>query len=177
MNKHKLLIWPHPLLNFHTSNLDSSEFGSQELKDLVVSMFDLLHKYGGIGLAANQIGLNKNLFVADLSSVIDPQVFGFTKPKVFINPVIQSFNTASELEEGCLSFPGVTQKVKRHYNITVTAYDIDGNEFTEEANGLYAHVLQHEMEHLNGITLYNHMSALRRDMTKRKINKLQKYLK
>lgn len=172
-SRYKLLIWPNDHLLTKAELV--TDFKSEALKELVVSMFEIMHKSGGIGLAATQVGSNKQVFIADLSSIIDPFVFGFSKPKTFINPVILKAETPSPLEEGCLSFPGITQIVRRPYDVTIKAFDVDGNEFIEEANGLYAHVLQHELEHLQGKTIYNHMSNLRKDIVKRKLNKVKKY--
>lgn len=165
-----LKTFPNPILTQKCDDVRFDVFGEEKLKKLVVDMYEIMHKNGGIGLAAPQVGLSLNIFVVDL---VQPQD-GYTTPKVFINPKVMTSEETSEMEEGCLSFPGITQSITRPAKVTVLAQDIDGKPFTEEATGLYAHAIMHEYEHLQGKTIYNHMSALRRDIVRRKI---QKHLK
>lgn len=174
INKYELITWPHPVLTTKSTALSVEECKTAETKELVVSMFFTMHNHGGIGLAANQVGVTKRIIVADISYLPNAKDLGFTKPKVFINPEVIETHGTSELEEGCLSFPEITMKLKRCDLVTVKALDIDGNEFIEEASGLYAHVLQHEIDHLNGTTIYDYMTNLRRDIVKRKLNKFNK---
>ncbi len=171
MTKYKLLTWPNDKLTSISEDVKEEEFKTQELKELVVAMFDIMHQSGGIGLAAPQIGILKNIFVVDLSFFKDHEAMGFTKPKAFINPRPVGGPQDSEMEEGCLSFPGVFQKVIRPEEVIVMSQDVDGNFFNEKGKGLYSHVILHEYDHLRGKTIYNHMSRLRKDMAKRKLNK------
>ncbi len=173
MNKYQLITWPNELLLQPTLEVKQEEFGTDELKNLVASMFDIMHKAGGVGLAAPQVGVLSKIFVVDLSPV--PENGGFTTPKVFINPQPIGGPEDYELEEGCLSFPGIYQKVTRPKDVVITAKDIDGNIFIEKSTGLYSHVILHECDHLNGKTIYNHMSNLRRDIVRRKLNKQNKF--
>lgn len=169
--KYKLLTWPNDILTSGCEDIKEEEFGKDELKKLIVDMFDIMRDNGGIGLAAPQIGILKNIFVVDLSHFSNAKDFGFTTSRVFINPRPVGGPTDSELEEGCLSFPGVFQKVKRPDEVFVMAQDVDGTYFNEKAKGLYSHVILHEYDHLKGKTIFNYMSRLRKDMAKRKINK------
>jgi len=171
VSKYKLLTWPNDTPTSVSEDVKEEEFKTDELKELVVAMFDIMHKNGGIGLAAPQIGVLKNLFVVDLSTFADHQAMGFTKPKVFINPKPVGGPQDSEMGEGCLSFPGVFQKITRPEEVFVMSRDVDGNFFNEKGKGLYSHVILHEYEHLRGKTIYNYMSRLRKDMAKRKLNK------
>ncbi len=170
--KYNLVIWPNDTLSQKCSDVTQEEFGSNELKDLVASMFDIMHKNHGIGLAAPQVGLLKNVFVVDVGQSYD------IKPKVFINPaIITQSDNKSSLDEGCLSFPAISQSVQRNKDILVEAKDIDGKTFQEKASNLYAHVLQHEYDHLVGKTIYSYMGAVKKDIVKRKIQKLHQYFR
>lgn len=170
MTKRSLVLWPDPILMEPAVEVKAEEFNSPELKELVADMFEILHKSGGIGLAAPQVGVNKRIFVASLGASNTPDS-GFTTPKVFINPAVTRSEEDSEMEEGCLSFPGIYQKVTRGQNVIVLAQNVNGEFFTEKAYNLYAHVIQHEYDHLKGVTLYDKMSNLRKDMTRRKMAK------
>lgn len=114
-----------------------------QVKGWVLDMFDLMKKSNGIGLAAPQVGINKNIFIVDLYDGINKYVF--------INPrIIEESSEYFEFEEGCLSFPGLTTTVKRHEWIKVSALDLQGNNFEVTASDLLAVVIQHENDHLNG---------------------------
>lgn len=173
IKKYNLITWPNELLMQPAVDVQLEEFSSEELKHLVASMFEIMHKSGGIGLAASQVGVLKNIFVLDLSRI--PENGGFTTPKVFINPQPVGSEERTELEEGCLSFPGIYQKVSRYKSLSMSALDIDGKPFFEKATDLYAHVMMHEYDHLRGKTIYNYMSNLRRDIVRRKLNKQNKF--
>jgi peptide deformylase len=173
MTKRTLVLWPDKILTELTVEVKPEEFNTDELKELVADLFEILHKTGGIGLAAPQIGVNKKIFVASLGASNTPDT-GFTTPKVFINPAPVGSMEESEMEEGCLSFPGVYHKVKRPKEVHVLAQNVTGDFFTEKAYNLYAHVIQHEYDHLRGITLYDKMSNLKRDVTRRKMAKYAK---
>ncbi len=174
--KHQILYYPDTILAQKSYSVDQIEFGTESLKQLVSDMFETMHSAKGIGLAASQIGILKNMFVVDLSGFPDQikQSCGITTPKAFINPIIKSQDGKSELVEGCLSFPFISQNIVRSNHVTILAQNIDGEWFTEEASGIYAHALLHEFDHTQGITLYNRMSALKRDLTRRKIQKMTK---
>jgi peptide deformylase len=173
MTKRQIVLWPEVNEFCPCEDVKPEDFKTEELKELVADMFELMHKSFGIGLAAPQVGVNKNIFVVDLS-IVNTADSGFSTPKVFINPMIIGSMEESELEEGCLSFPGVYQKVKRAKDVTITAQNVDGDFFTEKGYKLYAHVLQHEYDHLRGVTLYDKMSNLKRDVTRRKLAKYTK---
>ena len=143
---------------------------SQEVKDLVSEMIDTLKEAQGLGLAAPQIGVAKRIFIVDLSAI---DITGSLK--VFINPeIVATGDDQSEYEEGCLSFPGLYQKIARPATVKVRATDLDGNQFELEADGMLARAVLHEYDHLEGILFIDRMSPLTRTMLKGRLRKLQK---
>ncbi|MHC4313750.1 MAG: peptide deformylase [Planctomycetota bacterium] len=135
------------------------------IRQLIVKMTDVMLKNKGVGLAAPQIGLPMRLFIISLNGTKEAV-------KVYINPTVTPIGELDALEEGCLSVPGVYTKIRRYKKCKVTATDLDGNEFTEEADGLYARVLQHENDHINGITIVNRMGQAAKIAHRRQLKKL-----
>ena len=121
----------------------------------------------GIGLAATQVNVHKRLLVLDVSENQD-------QPRVYINPQILSSEGEQIHEEGCLSVPGIYANVKRAENITIKAQDVDGNSFEEQAQGLHAVCIQHEMDHLIGRLFVDYLSPLKRNMVRKKLEKQRK---
>ena len=113
---------------------------------MVAQMFDLMYKHEGVGLAANQVDLPYRLFVANPSG--DPS--NKEAEYAFINPVLRSGKEQEEGDEGCLSIPGITAPVVRNKRITIEAYDLKGEPFVGEVEGLFARIVQHETDHLDG---------------------------
>ncbi|MEL4879899.1 peptide deformylase [Shewanella algae] len=140
-----------------------TEFDSA-LQTQIDNMFETMYKEKGIGLAATQVDFHKQLIVMDLQDDVE-------RPKVFINPQIISASGDFCNEEGCLSVPGIYAKVDRAEFITVTALDRDGNEFTLEADGLFAICIQHEMDHLKGKLFVDYLSPLKRQRIRQKLEK------
>lgn len=124
-------------------------------------MFVLMYAARGIGLAANQVDLPLRLFVLNLAA--NPNE---GKEQVFINPVISKPKGQSEAEEGCLSLPEVNGNVLRPERIHINAFDISGNEIDEDADGLYARAIQHEVDHLDGVLFIDRIS----DSVKRNVD-------
>ena len=146
-----------------------TNFGSPELRKLVVDMFETMYVARGVGLAAPQVGVGRQLTVIDTSSGEDP-----SKQLVLINPTIVRREGSQIGEEGCLSIPGFREDVRRAAHVVVQAKDIDGNDIEVEGEELLARALQHEIDHLHGVLFLNHLSPLKRDLIRRKIKKLQK---
>jgi peptide deformylase len=124
-----------------------------------------MFKNKGIGLAAPQIGVPLRLFIISLTGTRE-------NIKVYINPTVTPNGDLDSLEEGCLSVPGIYTKIRRYKKCKVTATDLDGNEFTEEADGLYARALQHENDHINGVTIVNRMGQTAKIARRRQLKKL-----
>ena len=134
------------------------------IRRLVRDMAETMYAAPGIGLAATQVDVHKQVIVIDASEAKDDL-------RVFINPRIVSCAGMQEYEEGCLSVPGVYEKVRRPERVTVTALDADGQPFTLEANGLLAVCIQHEMDHLKGKVFVEYLSQLKQTYIKRKLKK------
>ncbi|MCL1076308.1 peptide deformylase [Shewanella dokdonensis] len=134
------------------------------LQQQIDDMFETMHTEKGIGLAATQVDFHKQLIVMDLQDEV-------ARPQVFINPKIISASGDFCNEEGCLSVPGIYAKVDRAEFVTVTALDRDGNEFTVDADGLFAICIQHEMDHLKGKLFVDYLSQLKRQRIRQKLEK------
>ena len=120
-----------------------------ETVELIKNMFETMRNANGIGLAANQVGADKQIFIVDISEVEGYEDF---KPLVLINPRLSNFSEEKEVvEEGCLSIPEIRADVERPAGVTVTFQDSDLNEHVIKANELLARVVQHEYDHLQGI--------------------------
>ncbi|MDR0394449.1 MAG: peptide deformylase [Tannerella sp.] len=146
-----------------------------DLKKLIDNMFDTMCHAEGIGLAAPQIGLSIRLLVidADLVSQSYPECKDFKR--VMINPEITELSRETILlEEGCLSFPGIHEKVSRAAKIRIRYKDADFNEQEEELEGFAARVVQHECEHLEGEVFIDDISPIRRRLNKSKLNHIVK---
>ena len=135
-----------------------------ELKSLVADMFETMYDAGGVGLAAQQIGLSLRLFVMDCDGI----------RLVAANPEIISVEGEQSGEEGCLSVGKVHGELKRPERAVLRAQDVSGKTFEREASGLAARCLLHETDHNDGILFIRHLSPLRRDLVLRKFRKLQK---
>lgn len=144
-----------------------------DLKVLIANMFETMTASDGVGLAAPQIGLPIRVVVIDLDVVSEdmPEYKDFKK--AYINAHILEFGEETDtMEEGCLSLPGVHESVKRSKKIRVKYMDEDFNEHEEWVEGYLARVMQHEFDHLEGHVFVDHISALRRQMNKRKLTSI-----
>ena len=136
------------------------------IRQLVKKMTEIMLENKGIGLAGPQAGIDLRIFIISLTA----------KPedlKVYINPVLETKGEMVANEEGCLSVPNIYTKIKRYKECTVTATDLDGNQFTDHADGLYARCLQHEYDHLNGMTIANKMGQTAKIRFRRQLKKLE----
>jgi peptide deformylase len=145
-----------------------TEFGP-ELEKLAEDMFETMYAHKGVGLAAPQVGLSKRLTVIDCSVGEDP-----LQKLVLINPELIRKEGTQVGEEGCLSIPGFREDVKRAKIAVVRAQNLQGEPIEVKGEDLLARALQHEIDHLNGILFLSHLSALKRDLIRRKIRKLIK---
>ncbi len=137
------------------AEVKKSEFGTEELLNLIKTMqAEAVRDHDGVALAAPQIGICKRVFVIAARSFDISQKW---RPEVFINPIITDSSKKSvSVHEGCLSVRGIYGRTDRYKNITVNAYDESGNKFTYGAGGLIAHIIQHEIDHLDGILFIDH---------------------
>ena len=141
----------------------------EELRKLVDDMFESMYAAHGVGLAAPQIGIGKRIAVIDVTFKEDPEA-----KIVLVNPEIIHTEGRLTSNEGCLSLPEFREKVTRPRNVTARAQNVEGKTFEVSGEDLLARALVHETDHLNGKLYINHISALKRDMLKRKIRKLMK---
>lgn len=130
-----------------------------ELKNLAEEMIDVMYESDGIGLAAPQVGISKRLLVIDISEINSE--FG---PMTFVNPEIIESSGEVTMEEGCLSIPGVRESVTRPEEIVLKYQDVDGNEKTERFNDWMSRVLQHEIDHLEGVLFTDYLSPVKRKL-------------
>jgi peptide deformylase len=136
----------------------------EALKKLVADMAETMYAAPGIGLAATQVDIHKQIIVVDVSERRDSLV-------VLVNPEIVEAVGVSDIEEGCLSVPSIYELVERAERVKVRAYDQNGNAFTLEAQGLLAVCIQHEMDHLKGKVFIEHLSPLKQQRIRAKLAK------
>jgi len=146
-----------------------TEFGTPELNKFLEDMFESMYAAKGVGLAAPQIGIGRRIAVVDPTNGEDA-----AQRLVLINPEIVKIEGAQVGEEGCLSIPGFREQVKRAKRVTIRAQDATGAFFEKTGEDLVARAFLHETDHLNGRLYISHVSALKRDLIRRKIRKMQK---
>jgi peptide deformylase len=145
----ELIHYPHPTLRFASKPLARVD---DQLRQMIDQMFEIMYEHRGVGLAANQVNLPLRLFVANPSGEKDSG-----QELVFLNPVIQKATGSIEAEEGCLSLPGLHGTVKRNKAVQVNAYSIDGKEINLKVEGFLARIIQHEVDHLDGVLFIDRM--------------------
>lgn len=159
-----IITYPHPVLRQKAEPITVFD---QELKILIEDMADTMYKAPGVGLAANQIGIARQLVVIDRSTVENERKF-----LTLINPEITGGEGSIVDEEGCLSVIECYAKVKRFRKIHVTAQDADGNPLEFDAEDRFARIIQHEVDHLLGTLFIDRLSSLKRALYKKKLKKL-----
>ena len=162
----EIVTYPDPILKKKAEPVDHID---QEIQDLIESMGELMYGSSGIGLAANQAGIAKQVFVFDLHYRERGRDLN-----VLINPTIVLAEDRIEFEEGCLSVPDFLAKTTRRKYLKVKGLDRNGKPIDIEAEDLLAICIQHEIDHLNGTLILDHVSQLKRNLYKRRIRKLMK---
>jgi peptide deformylase len=167
-----IYTYGQPVLRKETETIEKDY---PKIRELVTDMFETMNKADGVGLAAPQVGFPIRLFVIDANTITKtyPECKDFKR--VMINPEIlsQSDETIS-LEEGCLSFPGIHEKVPRAVNIQVEYFDANFMKQKETLEGFNARIVQHECDHLQGLVFIDSISPIRRQLNKGKLNNLIK---
>jgi peptide deformylase len=161
-----IVKYPEPVLQQPGEPV--AEFDA-ELRKFVADMFETMYASQGIGLAAQQVGVAKRVTVIDLSFGKDPK-----QKLVLINPEIVFREGKQYEEEGCLSFPEIREKVQRAAKVRIRAQDESGKWFEMDGEELLSRAFQHEIDHLDGMLFIFRMSGLKRDLTLRKIRKMQR---
>lgn len=146
-----ILRYPDPRLHKRASRVEAV---SDDIRKLIKDMAETMYAAPGVGLAATQVNVHVRVIVIDVSESHD-------QLRVFINPVLVAASGNADIEEGCLSVPGVYEKVRRAERVTVRALDADGKPFTLEADGVLAVCIQHEMDHLEGKVFVEKLSRLK----------------
>jgi peptide deformylase len=163
----------YPIVKFGNPVLDKPAekvtVFDEELEKLVADMFESMYAAHGVGLAAPQIGISRRIAVVDVTFQEEPRA-----KLVLINPEIIHTEGKHTQSEGCLSIPDFRENVKRALKVTIRAQDAHGKFFEKTGEELLARAFQHETDHLNGKLYISHISALKRDLIKRKIRKLVK---
>jgi len=167
MSIQKIYQYPEPVLRKETEKIDIFD---DSLAKLVEDMAETMYDAPGIGLAAPQIGKSIKLIVVDISKDQDGNE-GEKKYMPLINPEIIIGEGSQIDEEGCLSVPELTANVTRHLKVTVTYQDLQGQPHELSTENRFAVVLQHEIDHLNGILFLDHLSPLKRSLYKKKVKK------
>lgn len=159
-----ILEFPDPRLRNKATPV---EVVDSSIKQLINDMFETMYAAPGIGLAATQVDVHKQVIVMDLSE-------DKTEPRVFINPEILEQHDIGTMQEGCLSVPDIFADVKRAHRVKVGALDGNGDRFELDADELLAVCIQHEMDHLQGKLFVDYLSPLKRELVKKKLAKAKR---
>jgi len=162
----EIVTYPHPVLRKKAKKITTFD---NELKQLASDMGQTMYEAPGVGLAANQIGIARQIIVVDISKEENEKQF-----IVLINPVISEGEGSVSGEEGCLSVLDYESKVKRFQKIKVSALNLEGEELDFEAEDRFARIIQHEVDHLHGTLFIDRISSLKRALYKKKLKKLLK---
>ena len=155
---------PDPVLRQISTPVEAVD---DPLRKLIDDMFDTMYAAPGIGLAAVQVGVPKRIIVMDLSRDEDPPA-----PQHFVNPeILWRSEETQPYEEGCLSVPEIYDEVERPSKVRIRYLNYQGDEVEEEAEGLYAVCIQHEMDHLEGVLFIDYLSRLKRERAVAKVKK------
>ena len=163
-----IVVVPHEALKTRAEEIADI---TDALRTLALEMADTMYREPGVGLAANQVGELVRLIVLDVEYPYADPKDKRKKPIIIINPVISHFEGQVVREEGCLSVPEFNVEIKRPEFVTVEGFDRDGNPLKIDADGLLARALQHEIDHLNGRTILEHASPLKRSLYRRMLRK------
>ena len=160
----EILIVPDPRLKQVSAPVAKVD---DELRALMDDMLETMYAAPGIGLAAIQIGVPKRVIVMDLARQDEPKA-----PRYFVNPeILWASEETAPYEEGCLSVPEIYDEVERPAKVRLRYLDYDGKPVEEEAEGLFAVCIQHEIDHLNGVLFIDHLSRLKRNRAVAKVKK------
>ncbi len=163
----KILVYPDEILRTEAKPVENID---GELQKLIDDMAETMYKAKGVGLAANQVGVLKRLFVMDISQGENGERGELV---VLINPRIIGTEGQDVMEEGCLSVPGFSAKLKRPAVVCVKALDREGNEIELEGKGLFARCVLHELDHLDGICFVDRLSPIKKAMFRKRWQKIK----
>ena len=160
----EILVVPNPVLKEVSQPVAKVD---DELRALMDDMLETMYDAPGIGLAAIQIGVPKRVIVMDIAGPDEEKA-----PRFFVNPeIVWSSEDTAPYEEGCLSIPDIYDEVERPARVKLKYLNYQGEEVVEDADGLFAVCIQHEMDHLEGVLFIDHLSRLKRDRAVAKVKK------
>jgi peptide deformylase len=163
----EILVVPDPVLKQVSQPVDKVD---DDLRALMDDMLETMYAAPGIGLAAIQVGVPKRVIVMDLAGPDEEKA-----PRFFVNPeILWASEETLPYEEGCLSIPDIYDEVERPSQVKLKYLNYQGEEVIEDAEGLYAVCIQHEMDHLEGVLFIDHLSRLKREMVLKKLAKQRK---
>jgi peptide deformylase len=163
----EILVVPHPVLKQVSTKVDVVD---DDLRALMDDMLETMYAAPGIGLAAVQIGVPKRVIVMDLSREGEEK-----QPRYFVNPeIVWASEDTAPYEEGCLSVPEIYDEVERPAHVKLRYLNYQGEQIEEDAEGLFAVCIQHEMDHLEGVLFIDHLSRLKREQAIKKVKKQAK---
>ena len=160
----KIVLYGQPILRLTAKPIAEP---SEDLSSLIDDMVETMQDEEGIGLAAPQVGESIALCVINQGLIEDD-----SPPKAYLNPVILHSDGTSTMEEGCLSIPDIREDVERPETIRLKYMDMDGVEQEEECDGMLARVLQHEIDHLNGVLFVDRISPIKRKLLSKKLKNI-----
>ena len=162
----EILVVPDPVLKLVSEPVAQVD---DELRALMDDMLETMYDAPGIGLAAIQVGVPKRVIVMDIAGPEEPKA-----PRYFVNPeIIWASEDTAPYEEGCLSIPDIYDEVERPAQVKLKYLNYQGEEVVEDAEGLFAVCIQHEMDHLEGVLFIDHLSRLKREQAVKKVKKLR----
>lgn len=160
----EILVVPDPVLKLVSQPVEKVD---DELRALMDDMLETMYDAPGIGLAAIQIGVPKRVIVMDIAGPDDPKA-----PRYYVNPeIVWASEETAPYEEGCLSIPDIYDEVERPARVKLKYLNYQGEEVVEDADGLFAVCIQHEMDHLEGVLFIDHLSRLKRERAVAKVKK------
>ncbi len=160
----EILVVPDPVLKLVSQPVEKVD---DELRALMDDMLETMYDAPGIGLAAIQIGVPKRVIVMDIAGPDDPKA-----PRYYVNPeIVWASDETAPYEEGCLSIPDIYDEVERPARVKLKYLNYQGEEVVEDAEGLFAVCIQHEMDHLEGVLFIDHLSRLKRERAVAKVKK------
>ena len=166
----RIVRFPQQFLRQATVAVAPDQITQKPIRTLIEDMMETMCDVNGAGLAAIQVGASERIFIIDAIAAGGEKT---DQPAVFVNPTFEFLSPETDVrEEGCLSFPGIFIPVKRSLSAKIRAYDIDGKPFEADARDFFARALQHEFDHLENRLLYDHAGPLKKQMIKRKLDKM-----
>lgn len=163
-----VLQYPDPRLKKVAMPVAITDFNTKPIQDIINNMFETMYQAQGIGLAATQVDIHLQIITIDISS-------SKSQPLCIINPKILNLQEKILFTEGCLSFPGIYANIPRFKLIHLEFLDSHGQTISLDADGLLSICLQHEIDHLNGKTFFDHLSPIKKSLLEKKLFKLRKH--